>query len=74
MSEVCYYCNKLLGAFIEKTVVQLQPKKGMRRVRIGVMCEMCEDAGRAPTVTEDKRPPVYEKRYGVDTDGVVTVL
>lgn len=28
MAEVCYYCNKLLGAFIEKTVVQLQPKKG----------------------------------------------
>lgn len=74
MSEPCYHCNKLLGMFAERTLVFLQPRPGVRKVRIGAMCESCEDAGKPSLVTEDKRPPKYEKRYGVDGDGVVTIL
>lgn len=74
MAEVCYHCDKPIGLNAESLVVQLQPRTGMRKVKLGVMCEECESNERPFLLTEDIRKLRYEKRYGVDTDGVVTVL
>lgn len=74
MAELCYYCEKHIGINAEVLIVQLQPRKGMRKVKIGVMCEKCENLERPFLLKEDTRKVQYAKRYGVDTDGSVTVL